>query len=322
MKPKKYWEGLWILFGASYGLIGRFLLPHAPAGWNLEILSFAFLCATPVTIGAIVVYGLRDSALSVWRLIWAPWLSILLALVGSMVALLEGSICIILAAPLFLVASSLGGLVMGLLLRWLGKSKATLNGFLVLPLMLFLIEPPLAQKPIVLEERVAVNVDATPQRIWSEIKNARSIRRGELAFSVAHLIGVPRPLEGYNIATTLGEVRFSKWERGVNFSAEIVEQVEHRSITWRYRFTPNSFPSGSLDDHVTVGGKYFNLYDTTFNLVPLSPTETRLEIISHYSVTTGVNFYGIPVARFIAQDFMNTIVKLYKTRSEKQMTDT
>ncbi len=317
MNAKTSREWVWILFGASYGLFGRFLVPHAPVGWNLEILSFAFLCATPVTIGAIVVYGLRDSALSVWRMIWAPWLAILLALVGSMIALLEGFICIILVAPLFLAASSLGGLVMGLLLRWRGKSKATLNGFLVLPIALFLIEPPLAIQPIVLEEQVALIVEATPQRIWSEIKNARSIQRDELAFSFAHMIGVPRPLEGYNIATTNGEVRFSTWERGVNFSAEITEQIQHRSITWRYRFTPNSFPKGSLDDHVTVGGKYFNLYDTTFNLEPLSPTTTRLEIISHYSVNSGINFYGIPMARFIAKDFMGTIVKLYKSRSEK-----
>lgn len=311
-------EPLWILFGAAYGLAARLMVPLAPVGWNLEILSFAFLCATPVTIGAIVVYGLRDSRPSIWKMIWAPWLAIILALLGSIIALLEGSICVILVSPLFLAASSLGGLAMGLLLRWLGHGKTTLNGFLILPLALLLVEPPVNKQPMVLEDRVAVVVNASPQRIWAEIKNARGIQRDELAFSFAHLIGVPRPLEGYNTPTANGEFRFSTWERGVNFSAEVTEQVEHRSITWRYRFSPASFPSGSLDDHVMIGGKYFDLYDTTFNLVPVSPTSTRLEIISHYSVTTGVNFYGIPVARFIAQDFMGTIVQLYKTRSEKK----
>jgi hypothetical protein len=80
---------------------------------------------------------------------------------------------------------------------------------------------------------------------------------------------------------------------------------------------PNSFPEGSLDEHVKIGGQYFDLYDTTFNLVPISSDLTRLEIISHYRVTTGVNFYSVPIARFIAHDFMSTILHLYKLRSER-----
>lgn len=104
-----------------------------------------------------------------------------------------------------------------------------------------------------------------------------------------------------------------------SFSALVIHEIKDRSITWRYKFTPDSFPKGSLDDHVQIGGQYFNLYDTTFNLVPLSANTTRLEIISHYSVTTGVNFYGVPVTRLIAKDFMSTIVHLYKLRSERNM---
>jgi hypothetical protein len=104
---------------------------------------------------------------------------------------------------------------------------------------------------------------------------------------------------------------------GVNFSALVTDRIEDRSITWRYRFTPDSFPKGSLDEHVKIGGQYFDLYDTTFNLEAISGNFTELEIISHYRVTTDVNFYGVPVARFIARDFMSAILRLYKLRSER-----
>jgi hypothetical protein len=72
-----------------------------------------------------------------------------------------------------------------------------------------------------------------------------------------------------------------------------------------------------MDEHVVVGGKYFDLYDTTFDLIPVSEKLTRIEITSHYRVSTGVNFYGVPVARLIAKDFMMSILQLYKNRSER-----
>lgn len=315
---KAYQPILWILFGAAYGLLGRILFGYNSQVFDIKIISISFIVATPFTIGAIVVYGLRNTGPSISQMILAPWLAIALTLAGSAISLLEGTVCIVLASPIFFGASSIGGLIMGLTLRWTKKGTSTLNSFLVLPLALASIEPTTAQQPQILEDRVSIEVDAPPHRIWEEIKNARNIRREELPWNFTHWIGVPRPLEGFNVMSPEGEVRYSKWERGVHFSALVTHQIEDRTITWKYKFGPDSFPKGSLDDHVKIGGQYFNLYDTTFNLEPLSANTTRLEIISHYSVTTNVNFYGVPVARFIANDFMSTIIHLYKYRSEKQ----
>jgi hypothetical protein len=307
---------LWLVFGVAYGLALRVLFANAPHFLGGEIISTAFFLGTPFAIGAIIVYGLRNTKPTVGKMLIAPWLAIAMAMIGSALAMLEGSICIILASPILFSISSIGGLVMGLVLRWTNKGTATLNSILVLPLVLTLIAPARPPEQKLLAERVSINVAATPHRIWTEIRNARGIRQDELPFSFARLIGVPRPLEGINITTVEGEVRFSKWDRGVNFSALVVNRIEDRSITWRYRFAPDSFPAGSLDDHVKIGGQYFDLYDTTFNLVPMDEKSTRLEIISHYRVTTDINFYAVPVARYIAKDFMSSIVGLYKRRSE------
>lgn len=320
MKIKKeYQPFLWIVLGAVYGLAGRILAEYGSHTVGIEMISISMLIATPFAIGAIVVYGLRQTKPSIAKMIFAPCAAILLALIGSAVSLLEGSICIALASPLFFAASSIGGLIMGLVLRWTNKGTSTFHSILVLPLALALVEPSAPQTPQILEERVAIEVQAPPHRIWQEIKTARNIRKEEIPENFTHWIGVPRPLEGVNVMTPEGGVRYSKWERGVNFSALVTNEVQDRSITWRYKFTDDSFPKGSMDDHVKIGGQYFDLYDTTFNLIPVSDKVTKLEIISHYRVTTDVNFYGVPVARFIAKDFMSTIVQLYKFRSEQGM---
>lgn len=307
---------LWILVGAAYGLVLRGAFGSLSLA-NSGVFSSAFLLGTPTAVGAIVIYGLRKDKPSIGAMIFLPWIAVILALLGSGLLLLEGSVCIVLASPLFLLMSSIGGLVMGLTLRWTSKGKTTINSMIALPLVLAVIEPVLPHPAQVLEERVAVEITATPHRIWEEILNARDIRKEELPPSFTHLIGVPRPLEGVNVMTPEGEIRNSTWERGVHFTAHVTSRDEDRSITWRYEFTPGSFPPGSLDDHVKIGGDYFDLIDTTFNLTPLSDGKTRLEIISHYKVTTDINFYGVPVARLIAHDFMSTILGLYKGRSER-----
>jgi hypothetical protein len=316
---KKAYPLLWVVFGAAYGLAMRVFFGDMPHFFGARVVSIAFMFGTPFAIGAIVVYGLRDSKPSLSRMIIAPWLSILLALIGSAISLLEGSVCIVLASPLFFAASSLGGLIMGLVLRWTNKGTTTLSSLLALPILLMFAEPAVPQQTQLLEDRVSIEVAASPHRIWTEIMNARNIRKEELPFNFTHFIGVPRPIEGVNVMTPEGEIRYSKWERGVHFTALVTKRIEDRSITWRYRFTPDSFPAGSLDDHVKIGGRYFNLYDTTFNLVPLSANLTRLEIISQYQVTTDVNFYGVPIARFTANDFMSAILHLYKSRSERKL---
>ena len=136
------------------------------------------------------------------------------------------------------------------------------------------------------------------------------------------MIGVPRPVEGVNRVTPEGEIRYSRWERGVRFEAEVSERRLHERIRWHYAFDAHSFPEGSMDEHVEIGGKFFGLEDTTFNLKPLPDGQTELEIIAHYRVTTSINFYAVPVAKVLGRDFVNTILGLYKGRSEAAADET
>ena len=72
-----------------------------------------------------------------------------------------------------------------------------------------------------------------------------------------------------------------------------------------------------MDEHVEIGGRYFDLRDTTFNLSPLGEGRTRLEIVAHYRVTSSINLYAVPVARLLGHDFIHAIPVLYKGRSER-----
>jgi len=305
----------WTLGGAVYGVLLRGLFGSEQLFQGP--MSSAFLLATPFTVGALTIYGCRNSAQGIGEMIARPWASVGLMLLGCALVMLEGSICIAIMSPLFLACGSLGGLAMGLALHLAGTRSAQLPVVAILPFLVVLGEhgsPPTDRE---LELRGSVIVNAPPEAIWKEILTARSIRPDELPLSLVHLIGVPKPVEGINVATADGEVRFSKWERGVNFRGIVTHREENHSITWRYAFDGHSFPEGSMDEHVAIGGRYFDLHDTTFNLQPVSGGSTELEIVAHYRVTSSINFYAVPVANVLGRDFIATILGLYKGRSER-----
>jgi hypothetical protein len=309
-----WWK--WMLIGALYGVAMRLLFGILPRNVT-GVMSVAFLLATPFAVGALTVYGFRNVPQSVMQLIFRPWATVALMLAGCAISMLEGAICLAMMAPLFLVCGSVGGIAMGIALKYTGPHGGKLPAVALLPFLMMLGEHgvPLENRELELTQSIVVN--APPHTVWTEILTARDIQADELPLSLTHLIGVPKPVEGINVAAPGGEVRYSKWERGVNFRAAVTSKEQDRSITWHYVFDDKSFPAGSMDEHVAIGGEYFALHDTTFNLAPLPGGRTRLDIVTHHRISTGINFYAIPAATLLGNDFIATILTLYKNRSER-----
>jgi len=303
-----------VLGGAAYGVLLRAFFGVLPSGTH-GAMSAAFLLGTPLAIGAIAVYGSPEARKSLLRAFVEPALPTLFMLLGCAVTLMEGSICLAIMAPLFFFLASVGGVCMGLAFRIVRLTRTSIGAVAALPLALMVVDRgPLPDTFHELRESVVVN--APPEAVWSQILDAKSIAASELPTSLTHLIGVPRPVHALNRVTAGGEVRFSEWEKGVKFSALVVDRQEHRSITWRYSFAPDSFPPGTMDEHVVIGGEYLDLGDTTFNLQALPGGRTRLEVVGRYRLTTAVNFYAVPASRVLGRDFLRTLLGFYKGRAE------
>jgi len=312
-EEKQHWP--WFVFGAIYGVFLRFLFGVLPSSVEGP-MSVAFLIATPLVAGALTIYGYRGQNLRLSQVIFYPWLTITLLLLGSAIAMLEGLICIVIMAPLFLFVASLGGLLMAGCLYYIEKNTKPLLSIALLPYLVFFAEPHLELDYKNVQIVESVIVQASPETIWAEIMTAKEIKADELPLSFSHLIGVPKPLEGLNVEVSGQEIRYSIWEKGVNFKANVTERAEYEYIKWDYVFNKNSFPKGSMDDHVAIGGTYFDLHDTAFTLKPISPNKTELIITANYKINSPINFYAIPFSKFLGVDFVKTILGLYKNRSE------
>jgi len=308
-------------WGAVYGLGARLLFSgDIIAGLrSMNTMTTAFAVIVPVVVGAITIYmAEKINRRSVVFYIFAPWLSVTMFVTGTAAALIEGSICIAMALPMFLVLASLGGLMMGIACRLLNSPARTLQSVLILPFFVALAQSGQPLNEIKHTISRSVYISSTPEVIWNQITSPGDINTDEIKGGIAYYIGVPYPVKAQLDKPGVGGVRHSVWQRGVAFDEIITHWERPQKISWQYRFNPDSFPPGSMDDHVVIGGRYFKLDNTSYTLTP-DARGTRLNIEITYRVNTGFNWYAGPLARFLISNEADTLLNFYKHRTEHEL---
>ncbi len=157
-------------------------------------------------------------------------------------------------------------------------------------------------------------VAAPPGQVWRELVDTRDIAPGEVESAWMYRIGVPLPTAGAGDFRDGEHLRHITMGRGVRFDQVAIEWRENQRVSWRYRFDKDSFPPGALDDHVRIGGEYFGLGDTTYELRP-EGDGTRLIVQVRYRVSTHFNWYAGPVADLLVGDFAENFLNFYGRRA-------
>jgi hypothetical protein len=300
--------------GALSGLLLRLMFSGA-AGSALSAMAGGFVWFAPIAVGAITVYAAeRQKRRSFSYYLFAPALATFVFVLGSLVILIEGLICAIVILPMFTVLGMFGGLAMGLVCRLTNWPKQAVYSIAALPLLVAMAFPQNQAQRIGSVER-SVLIQATSAEVWQQINNARDITPAEVQHAWAYRIGVPLPVSGITTHTAEGSVRKSTWGKGVHFDEVIRQWEPQRHVRWTYRFADDSFPAGALDDHVKVGGAYFDLRDTAYTLTP-EEGGTRLHIRVSYRISTDFDAYANWVAQRLLGNFSEVILDMYKARSE------
>lgn len=280
-----------------------------------RLVSFYFLIGIPFLIGALVSYAMNASEPSTFAETNKVILGlIVLILITSVFALKEGSICMVLASPLLWLGMTLGALLMHHLCRRLWKPYKAVYSLVALPL-LFLVTPEQLHDYFG-HTRKSVVINAPAAQIWQHLNQASRIQPQEVKDAMMYKIGVPYPVSGITRHSAEGLIRYSTWQKGIHFEELIDVWKPNEYVHWNYRFGPDSVPKGALDDHVTIGGKHFDLLDTSYRLTALNAQQTQLEIDVNYRVSTDMNFYTGFVADVLIADFATVILDFYKVRSE------
>jgi hypothetical protein len=304
-----------IVSGAAVGLLVR-LVFSGDAGDALSAMLASFIIGAPVVVGIVTVYLAELVERRTWTYYFvSPVVATSLLVAGSLAIFIEGLICAIIIVPLFALVGGLAGLAMGAICRATNWPRPTIVGCVaVLPFIFGSFEQRLPRDPLERMQLREVFVPAPPSAVWRELVDTRDIRRDEVGSAWMYRIGVPVPSAGAGESRDGEHLRHIEMGKGIRFEQVATEWRPNERVTWRHRFAADSFPAGALDDHVRIGGEYFDVGETTYALRP-EGAGTRLSVRMRYRVSTHFNWYAGPVADFLVGDFAERILVFYARRA-------
>jgi hypothetical protein len=314
---------IWVSIAAGllYGLLGRFVFHLHSRDWNdtFSVMSKSYLFGVPFALGFLQVYIMEAKGERSWvRRIFTPWIPAAALMFASLLLLWEGIICIVVIAPVLMIVASLGGLAAGIV-RDLMRPKATNFVFcccLVLPIVMAPIEhlqdPPRQFHDV----KSSIEVHATPRAIWDQIKTVPRITPSEQIDGWTYRIGFPRPVEATLSHEGVGGVRRATFERGVLFIETITRWEPERDLAFSIHADTASIPPTTLDDHVTVGGAYFDVLEGEYRIEPIGASRAILHLRSRQRLSTRFNAYASLWTDAIMRDIQESILTIIKRRCE------
>jgi hypothetical protein len=309
-----------ILASLAFGLIMRLIFGghYVTYQWHLlEIMSFSFLVLVPYGIGYLTIWFQPEKYLasrSYCALL--PWVSVFALLTITILFTMEGWICWIMALPIFMFFSTIGGLI---------ARRHRLKGFkrktyvfitVLLPLFIAPIEHFVHSIPGTYKANTSIIIQAPADSIWNNLTRVRYIPDTALKSSLTSLMGFPRPIKAELNYEGVGATRAAIFDKGLVFQEKVLEYQPLKKMVFSIHANPYDIPSTTMDEHVVVGGDYFDVLTGTYELEPLGQGRYRLHLYSQFVLKTDFNFYASWWARWIMQDIQNNILHVIRDRAE------
>lgn len=312
---------LGILFSLGYGFSCQFMArtESTDIPSHLMVMSFGFVFLLPLVLGFITVYfsesGVRDSFAFKF---FAPWLTVTISLVITMIAGLEGTICMIMALPIYLVMGSIGGLFAGV---YIGSTKGKGNpmviaGLLIMPFGSGYVEQKFDMPSETRHVYTSTVIQADQKTVWNNITSIPLITEEQNGFF--YFMGFPKAREATLSYPGVGGVREAKFEKGLEFTETITEWVDNKKIIFTIQSNPEFTPLTTLDPHVVVGGDFFDTLEGGYEVEELEEGRIHLHLYSEYRLSTRFNFYASLWSDFLMRDIQNNILRVIKDRCESQ----
>lgn len=311
--------------GVFHGLVTRWVfgLNHGEAGpsWKnaYSVMTTAFIFGAPLTMGFLSVWIAEMAGPIGWRgRIFLPWASSLAGLGATMLLGWEGLICVLMLVPVMMVVSSIGGLLAVGVRRAMGRDGQVRSAALlaVLPFLAAPVEHLRARAEEVREVHNVIEVAASPARVWREVRSVPRISEAEHSGSWMHWMGFPRPVEAVLEGEGVGSVRIARFERELVFVERVTQWDELKRLAFTIRADTANIPPTTLDEHVTIGGPYFDVLDGVYEIEAREDGTVRLHLSSRQRLSTRFNWYASLWTETVMSELQGYILRIVKRRAE------
>jgi hypothetical protein len=307
------------LAGFAYGLLCRLMFSLKWSTNVLGVMTLGFLVVVPMAVGFISVF-LAERAGRRGPFIWfgLPILTTISLLVGAFVLFWEGIICLTLLSPAAIVAALIGAGIGTFCARRFGN--APLVCVAMLPFLIAPLERWIGPSFEIREVPTSIVIQAPPSVVWKHIERVAPIQPKEQRFSWTQKIGFPRPVEATLSSEGIGGIRHATFAGGVLFIETVTAWEPQRLLSFDIRADTVNIPPHTLDEHVTIGGEYFDTLHGEYRIEPRPDGSTLLHLSSRHRVSTTFNFYAGFWTDAVMRDIQNNILFVIRNRCEGQVT--
>src|SRR5262245_57706084 len=300
--------------------VGLTVLAVALSTLVFGVYGTGLFVVSPLIIGAVTGYignrrvdmGLRAT----WALVKSAAALSGLALLALA---LEGLICIVVIAPLWLLLSAIGGFIGRAIARaTLRPRHSTAAALAVLPLV-YALEA-IFPASVTFENQVSIDIDAPTSAVWRSIT---AMGRIEEPPGLLFRLGLAHPLSGRLVGEGVGAERHGEFSTGI-----AIERITQWSPNHRLAFVVlNDVPTVrelSPYHHVhaphIVG--YFATTVASFELEDRGAQMTRLTLRSTHVLRLEPTLYWLPLVNWVVEENKSRVLRHIRLLSERLVRNT
>ena len=276
--------------------------------------GFGIFVASPFTIGATTGYfANRRADLSPLGTAELAAGAIFLGGIALLTAALEGLICILMAAPLAMVAALVGGMLgRAIALYSRRPARQGLSVVALLP-VIFALETSLPTA-VPFDTLSRVQIGAPPPAVWKVLVRTDL---SEEPVALAFRLGLAYPVRGEVLGEGIGSIRLGVFSTGVALE-RVTEWIPNRKLSF---ILLNEVPAmRELSPYAKVHAPhvvgYFRTTNTSFELLDRDDGNTEvIERTSHVLSLEPV-LYWLPLARWVVHENNARVLAHIKRRAE------
>lgn len=314
-----------ITLASIYGLCIRFIF--LSVGGLMEIMSITFIWLLPMIIGYLTIKLPSKNVQSRASAFFMPWLTCLVILALTILMDIEGTICWVMAFPIFGIFAGIGGVVAYNSREKQREDRNDDNDILdnpntfkvslivLLPLVLGLFEGRRTQTRADSTISTTIMVAAPASKVWESILNIKTIEHHETNMALSTLIGFPNHLETTLDTLAIGGKRIAKYEKGLVFEEIITHYEPEKRLVLDINTDPTKIPPTVMDEHIVIGGKHLDILEDVYTLQALPDGTTHVTLSSHFFIRTPFNWYAGLWAKYLMNDILKNELEIIKKRA-------
>jgi hypothetical protein len=296
------------VFSLALYLLARWLQPESGL-----VLVGVFLIPAAASALGVLVAGIHGKG-SAGKATMMAVAVVTAMIIGSAVFFREGVLCIVMASPIFYIVAVAGALIASALRTRFGRTPPAL--VIVLPLLLLPVEQQSAYPTMHAAIVTQIDINAPLATVWRDAVEIRNIRPNEQSWTFTHaVLRVPRPMDAQLVRRGDSVVRQATWQGGVRFYEVVTDWRPNQSVAWRFDI-PEAAADRLLDEHLRLDQGYLHLDGGAYKFEPLSPTRTRLRLITRFSARTPWNAYALLWGEQTLGDIHRNVLNIVRDRAE------